>query len=765
MRDQAAVGKKRADEREKMRRKTEAQGRPPSIFTYTADQRDAWAMDLFSFGDKDNNGSLDRDEIKELLETSSFGFNIGSVEDVMSAYDTNKDGVIDKEEFRAMMAHVVAGEVMKWLELTMSEEELLRAMMGGADGGGGMDPMMAAMVMGAAAQQQQQQQQQIDMSDEQRAMEVVQRENPVKLSMPPPLWNSADDESIGEQMPSSATDPAPKPMEVGRVIVAARGIFDDFDEDCEGTIDGQELENLVRRVWIELGMGQPAERDVKREVANMLVRFDLNGDGVISFEEFLGMLCEDPWSLLLPQGGREVIQELLAASRSASPTPSLDKTKSRQSPPSNNSYLARDNAPSALQIAQQIFQEGSADNSNTLRVEDLRSGSLPLKFFNHCGVGREWANTVSPGDVAAQLMKDFDTDRDGVISFREWVALLGHWANLLPNPLRAEFEAEVNRITELNAQSAVEEAKRLFAMGDRDRSGSIDAKELRALLPAFFLQIGFPFQETTQMNLAAQRIMADYDKDGNGVIDFSEWIRMLCEEPWRGFLPAGMRDDILTVAARLSRPLLMRADIKLMGSATLDRKTFVAAFAKAIRHPGSHVHLSLTQPSTVHLLTFYASLFVKTRQSENVTKLMQELRGNVLDQYAVCDWQNVSFGAGANRLCLATYKCILLGEQAGWDGNAAKRDFAQAVGLPEDAISMALHDVQSMAQIHVCVEVATTEPLGVEERLNRSRPSLQTLGDRSVVEIQKIVPELPPATPSNEKSHFQRASRAAVVVV
>ena len=32
------------------------------------------------------------------------------------------------------------------------------------------------------------------------------------------------------------------------------------------------------------------------------VRYDLNGDGVISFDEFLGMLAEDPWARLLPPG-------------------------------------------------------------------------------------------------------------------------------------------------------------------------------------------------------------------------------------------------------------------------------------------------------------------------------------------------------------------------------------------------------------------------------------------------------------------------------
>ncbi len=67
-------------------------------------------------------------------------------------------------------------------------------------------------------------------------------------------------------------------------------MFDDGDEDGGGSVEKKDLERLMMYMWQELGCEQPAERDVRREVAAMLRRFDVNGDGVISFEEFLEML-------------------------------------------------------------------------------------------------------------------------------------------------------------------------------------------------------------------------------------------------------------------------------------------------------------------------------------------------------------------------------------------------------------------------------------------------------------------------------------------
>ena len=46
----------------------------------------------------------------------------------------------------------------------------------------------------------------------------------------------------------------------------------------------------------------------------MLAKFDENGDNEISFDEFLAMLCVEPWASLLPEGGAAAIKQVREAS-------------------------------------------------------------------------------------------------------------------------------------------------------------------------------------------------------------------------------------------------------------------------------------------------------------------------------------------------------------------------------------------------------------------------------------------------------------------
>jgi len=119
-------------------------------------------------------------------------------------------------------------------------------------------------------------------------------------------------------------------------IVIARGIFDDCDEDCEGTIDGEELNLLVKKMWKEMDKGSPSEDDIKAEVSSMLQQFDANGDDEISFEEFLEMLTVEPWSALLPKGGAPAIRATIQASKKmANPTKPVENetNKNELTPP------------------------------------------------------------------------------------------------------------------------------------------------------------------------------------------------------------------------------------------------------------------------------------------------------------------------------------------------------------------------------------------------------------------------------------------------
>jgi Ca2+-binding EF-hand superfamily protein len=61
---------------------------------------DAYVERLFSIGDADDNGVLEKEEIMQLCSWSGFPFDLGTVDYIMSSCDANGDGVIDLSEFK-----------------------------------------------------------------------------------------------------------------------------------------------------------------------------------------------------------------------------------------------------------------------------------------------------------------------------------------------------------------------------------------------------------------------------------------------------------------------------------------------------------------------------------------------------------------------------------------------------------------------------------------------------------------------------------------
>ena len=74
---------------------------------YTPRQLEAYIKRLFVIGDKDKSGFLSKKEIGELLELSSFPFDLGKASDVMAQCDSNRDGKIALAEFRTLMMTTV----------------------------------------------------------------------------------------------------------------------------------------------------------------------------------------------------------------------------------------------------------------------------------------------------------------------------------------------------------------------------------------------------------------------------------------------------------------------------------------------------------------------------------------------------------------------------------------------------------------------------------------------------------------------------------
>jgi Ca2+-binding EF-hand superfamily protein len=81
----------------------------PSVTSVPPEQLELYFQKLFALGDKDGNGVLDAIEFRNLLRKSGFGFDDQTISKIMVAADTNKDGVIQYDEFKPIMKDLIRG--------------------------------------------------------------------------------------------------------------------------------------------------------------------------------------------------------------------------------------------------------------------------------------------------------------------------------------------------------------------------------------------------------------------------------------------------------------------------------------------------------------------------------------------------------------------------------------------------------------------------------------------------------------------------------
>lgn len=99
------------------------------------------------------------------------------------------------------------------------------------------------------------------------------------------------------------------------------------------------------------------------------------------------------------------------------------------------------------------------------------------------------------------IINDLDTNQDGIIQFQEFLEY---------------FDGKLGKSTENEEDFA--NLKAAFKMFDSDDSGEIDIGEMRTLLK----NIGEKISETELRDL-----MVGADSDGNGLIDFNEFMRFM----------------------------------------------------------------------------------------------------------------------------------------------------------------------------------------------------------------------------------------------
>jgi Ca2+-binding EF-hand superfamily protein len=213
-------------------------------------------------------------------------------------------------------------------------------------------------------------------------------------------------------------------------------------------------------------------------------------------------------------------------------------------------------AASVLRSAKNIFREIDSNGDGQLDREELEHAIADL-----------WTRVGDPIQTRAQLelltanaLDNFDADKNGLISFKEFVKMISNppWDQLLPPDVQNKMhnslmdahtdtkeqrEARHNDFREAAiaaaAKASLKTVKELFQEVDGDGNGTINEAELECLILMVLerLSPGHSAISRGELRATATEVMDKFDTNGSGVIDYDEFINMLCCAPWNKLLP------------------------------------------------------------------------------------------------------------------------------------------------------------------------------------------------------------------------------------
>ena len=261
-----------------------------------------------------------------------------------------------------------------------------------------------------------------------------------------------------------------------------REAFIAFDLDHNNFVGAAE----IRHVLINIG-----EQPTDEEVDEMIRMVDKDGDGQVSFEEFYEMVTggrKPPPGLLSGDASAADI----AAAASGGPTPGAPPAAGQ---PTAASHLqVRKNRQMALDVFAKehgIKPESIKRAYKRFRATD-KDGSGQIDYTEFCEVLQ-----VDPAPQVEKLFQLFDKDRSGQIDVREFMIGLSNFTGA----------------------GKEEKLKFAFMVFDEDGNGVITKQELVKILKANHMA-----STDKEVMRKADTIMAQADKDGDGVVDFDEFV-------------------------------------------------------------------------------------------------------------------------------------------------------------------------------------------------------------------------------------------------
>lgn len=333
-----------------------------------------------------------------------------------------------------------------------------------------------------------------------------------------------------------------------------RRAFKSFDRDSSGAISRDEFSAMMRKFQINLS---------DATLASLLRRYDPNGDGVITYDEFIQYVMPPAW-------------------------------KSKE--------MAVEEA--VQKIRDRVQTKSSSMREAFLRAEQDRDGTLSLKEL--ANVLHESGLSLDEQQVAG-IMSKMDSNKDGSISFNEFSSALKETEDGvinsevrkqprdfmsrlidpdIPNPAQAyqlprtavklsvpQLEAMLREKIQQHSKGGPGQLRKAFRKLDRNATGNVSRPELERLLHNFNI-------DARPGDIDA--LMARYDRAGDGLMDYYDFVQRLMPADYtseRDRLRAAAYDSIDSAAQRLGVELSQAAQA---ADGAVDRGTISEKAAREL---------------------------------------------------------------------------------------------------------------------------------------------------------------------------------------
>jgi Ca2+-binding EF-hand superfamily protein len=352
----------------------------PALADVPAAQLYDYMQRLFKIGDVDGNDALDALELRNLLSKSGFKFSEQAIQDLMISADTNKDGLIQFDEFCVAIKGLQSGgfsssvvgappmPALADVPAAQLNDYMLRLFkIGDKDGNGVLDSeeltsllrksgfnFSDAMISEFMRKADTNHDGVIQYDEFCVAIKQLQKGGFSAASTPP-------------AMPALSDVPAEQ------LENYLQRLFKIGDKNNDGVLDGVELRNLLQKSGFNLDV---------QTIADIMVAVDVNKDGVIQYDEF----CEAIKGLI------QMLPSANLLAKSSSDMPDINVIERAQL----ESYFQR------------LFAIGDINNDGVLSPEEFES-LLRKSGFNFDD------NTIG------EIMDSADVNHDGVIEYDEFV--------------------------------------------------------------------------------------------------------------------------------------------------------------------------------------------------------------------------------------------------------------------------------------------------------------------------------------------------------